>query len=368
MDSFTWGVNNKKYEVSGTYTEVKGCLTEKLVLKVTYTDGIIPPSVLNNRNPDSRKDFANVYFDPRYTLFDFWSDEPILPDENGLYHLWISDNETRIPLQFDGNAEKLSHSGYKFRNYNNCKNWCDNIPYSNTTNTNPTSKTQTFKEVKIGNQIWMKENLNVDHFRNGDPIPYKKNIEEWGLAEDKKEPAWCYHNFNPKNGDKYGKLYNWYAVDDQRGFAPIGYHIPTIGELDILIEYLGVGAVSKMKSSNGWNTYKTGGFFLTCENCSNASPEYKKICPICKGTQQSEKKHPVVVHSGNGNNSSGFSALPGGACYGKYFTKMNNDSGNWWLSNPCNGYEAKCFQISSDSNRKYCAEKTEGFSIRCIKD
>lgn len=69
------------------------------------------------------------------------------------------------------------------------------------------------EEVKVGDQIWMGRNLDVSTFRNGDPIPYAETDEEWEEAGENGEPAWCYYDNDPENGEKYGKLYNWYAVD-----------------------------------------------------------------------------------------------------------------------------------------------------------
>jgi uncharacterized protein (TIGR02145 family) len=63
-------------------------------------------------------------------------------------------------------------------------------------------------EVTIGKQVWMSENLNVDKFRNGDPIPQAKTDEAWKAAGKNKQPAWCYYNNDPSKGTKYGKLYN----------------------------------------------------------------------------------------------------------------------------------------------------------------
>jgi len=84
-----------------------------------------------------------------------------------------------------------------------------------------------FNSVKIGNQIWMTENLNLDRFRNGDIIPEAKTAEEWVATGNAKKPAWCYYDNDPKNGALYGKLYNWYAVNDMRGLAPSGWHVPS---------------------------------------------------------------------------------------------------------------------------------------------
>jgi len=92
----------------------------------------------------------------------------------------------------------------------------------------------TFKKIKIGDQIWADRNLNVNHFRNGEPIPQAISNEEWIEAGDNKQPAWCHYDNDPENGKKYGKLYNWYAVNDPRGLAPEGWEVPTDDEWKIL--------------------------------------------------------------------------------------------------------------------------------------
>lgn len=79
---------------------------------------------------------------------------------------------------------------------------------------------------------WMTKNLNVDHYKNGDSIPEVSDPKKW---EKLKTGAWCYYDNNPGNDKKYGKLYNWYAVNDPRGLAPEGWHIPTKKEFENLI-------------------------------------------------------------------------------------------------------------------------------------
>jgi uncharacterized protein (TIGR02145 family) len=96
------------------------------------------------------------------------------------------------------------------------------------------------KEISIGDQVWMLDNLNVDKFRNGDSIPQAKTDEEWENAGINRQPAWCYYDNNPDNGKKYGKLYNWYAVNDSRGLAPKGWHIPSAEDWIVLLDNLSV--------------------------------------------------------------------------------------------------------------------------------
>ena len=133
--------------------------------------------------------------------------------------------------------------------------------------------------ITIGTQVWMTKNLDVATFRNGDPIPQAKTNEEWEKAGENQQPAWCYYDNDPANGAKYGKLYNWYAVNDSRGLAPSGYHIPSDAEWTILTDFLGGEKVAgtKMKSTDFWADYEG--------------------------------------NSGNGTNESGFSGLPGGYRY-----------------------------------------------------
>ncbi|MFH0735694.1 MAG: fibrobacter succinogenes major paralogous domain-containing protein, partial [bacterium] len=88
--------------------------------------------------------------------------------------------------------------------------------------------------VLIDDQTWTKENLNVDKYRNGEIIPEAKTNAEWIKAGEEGNPAWCYYNNDPENGKKYGKLYNWHAVNDPRGLAPEGWHIPTEAEFETL--------------------------------------------------------------------------------------------------------------------------------------
>ena len=78
--------------------------------------------------------------------------------------------------------------------------------------------------VKICFQTWTLKNLDVCTYQNGDTITEVKNIN---TLKNIKTGAWCYYNFDPKNGKKYGKLYNWFAVNDPRGLAPKGFHIPS---------------------------------------------------------------------------------------------------------------------------------------------
>jgi len=96
-----------------------------------------------------------------------------------------------------------------------------------------------FDTVNIGNQDWKVKNLDVAYFQSGDALPEAQSDEEWERAGENNEPAWCHYENKPENGIKYGKLYNWFAVNDIRGLCPSGWHVPTDKEWDELINYIG---------------------------------------------------------------------------------------------------------------------------------
>jgi uncharacterized protein (TIGR02145 family) len=187
-----------------------------------------------------------------------------------------------------------------------------------------------FKNITIASQEWMTENLNVDKFRNGDAIPEAKTDEEWIKAIENKQPAWCYYDNDPANGEKYGKLYNGYAVSDSRGLAPVGWHVPSDAEWTVLIKTLGGEAVAgmKLKSTSGW------------------------------------------IDSGNGTNESGFSGLPSGLRYERGPFSEIGKIGYWWssakkVSSPA---RTRFLRYSSGYVYKHGSDKRRGLSVRCLRD
>lgn len=116
--------------------------------------------------------------------------------------------------------------------------------------------------VKIGDQTWAAQNLDVVTFRNGDSLIEAKTDKEWKKAYKENKPAWCYYDNDPANGKKFGKMYNVHAIIDSRGLAPVGFHIPSNEEWDKLCETYGgwkkVG--TNLKSSTEWDGDNSSGF------------------------------------------------------------------------------------------------------------
>ena len=222
------------------------------------------------------------------------------------------------------------------------------------------------KEVKIGQQVWTTENLNVDKFRNGEIIPEAKTAAEWHKAGENKQAAWCYYNNDSSNGTKYGKLYNWYAVNDPRGLAPKGWHIPSDQEWTDLTDYLGGDeqAGAKMKSKEGWSEYEGE---IECKACKQWSPQQQasQQCDVCGDTRKLRAKL-----SGNGTNESGFKGLPGGSrsSNGTFF--LIGDFGYWWSSTEYDTYFAwnRYLSYCNGNVSSYYYYKELGFSVRCLRD
>jgi uncharacterized protein (TIGR02145 family) len=187
-----------------------------------------------------------------------------------------------------------------------------------------------YPSILIGTQNWAKENLDVLTYRDGTVIPQVTDATAWAALTT---GAWCWYNNDPANGAIYGKLYNWYAVNDPRGLAPSGWHVPTNEEWTALTTLLGGESVAggKMKTTGAtrWRSLNT-------------------------------------VNT----NESGFSGLPGGH-RGKYgaFYDIRYD-GDWWIASEDFTKSAgprKLYYNLGGAN-KDDANKTYGFSVRCLRD
>jgi uncharacterized protein (TIGR02145 family) len=109
-----------------------------------------------------------------------------------------------------------------------------------------------YRTVRLGNQIWMTENLTVSRFRNGDVIPEAKSEVEWAKMGEAGKPAWCYYLNDTSAGDTLGKLYNWYAATDERGIAPSGWEVPTMDDWDLLRTALGNDSLGFQLRHSNW--------------------------------------------------------------------------------------------------------------------
>ncbi len=188
-----------------------------------------------------------------------------------------------------------------------------------------------YDTLKIGLLFWMKQNLTTSHYRNGDPIPEITSTSLWSTITS---GAWCwYNNDSVTYAAVYGKLYNWYAVNDPRGLAPEGWHVPGDQEWLELSLSLGGDLVSggKLKESgtSHWTTPNTGA-----------------------------------------TNSSGMSLLPGGYRGDGGAFENIGINGIWWSSTGNVASDAYCRFLSYMNTNFFIddAALRSGYSVRCIRD
>jgi uncharacterized protein (TIGR02145 family) len=192
-----------------------------------------------------------------------------------------------------------------------------------------------YPTIVLNGKEWMQKNLDVCKYRNGDPIPQVQDMTQWNKLTT---GAWCYYENKTENGIVYSKLYNGYAVNDPRGLAPAGWHIPLATDLDDLIAYLGginlVAGEMKEKGTTHWVSPNTGA-----------------------------------------TNESGFTGLPAGvvALSGAYPNIITVFSGigylgGWWVNLNKGPYYGYWLSNNSSALSSGSTDPNSGLSIRCVKD
>ncbi|MBI1781270.1 MAG: fibrobacter succinogenes major paralogous domain-containing protein [Sphingobacteriales bacterium] len=206
----------------------------------------------------------------------------------------------------------------------------------------------------ICNQNWMVRNLDVSTYRNGDTIPQVTDPAEWAQLNT---GAWCYYKNNPSNESTYGKLYNWYAVNDPRGLAPKGWHIPSASEWYVLIKCIDPNAdTSHVFSPFGW----------LIDNMSPSS--------IAGGAMKETGTLYWHIPNQGASNSTHFTGLANGYRYDSGLFNFISYYGYWWSTTYTKDIIGS--QHAWHLNLQYndavsfvgFGELRAGLSVRCIKD
>lgn len=195
--------------------------------------------------------------------------------------------------------------------------------------------------VNICGQTWSLKNLDVDHYQNGDSIPQVTDASTWANLTT---GAWCYYNNAPTNNPTYGKLYNWYAVNDPRGLAPAGWHIPNENEWNLLIKCI----------DNNSDT--------SCSSCMALS--------LAGGRMKTYGTSLWLSPNTGGINSSGFTAVPAGYRTGIGGFESQRELTGWWSINEYTSYYSywhAVFYNSADA-LKNNQVKSCGYSVRVVRD
>jgi uncharacterized protein (TIGR02145 family) len=210
-----------------------------------------------------------------------------------------------------------------------------------------------YKVVKIGTQTWMAENLKTTKYNDGISIPNVTGNTAWSYLST---PAYCwYNNDTTTYKNTYGALYNWYTVNTAK-LAPVGWHVPTDAEWTILDNYL---------MANGYNYDGT-----------TTGNKYAKSLAAITNWETSTYTGDVGNDLSK-NNSTGFSALPGGyRGYNGTFVSVGL-SGYWWSATERGmssawsrimyySYYSFIYSTGHVSRNDY--DETIGFSVRCVRD
>ena len=197
-----------------------------------------------------------------------------------------------------------------------------------------------YQTVRIGTQVWMRENLKVSLYRNGNPIITGLTNSAWAATTS---GAYSIYNNDPSNNTIYGKLYNWYAVNDSRGLCPLGWHVPNDAEWKTLETLIGL-PISELDNVGARGV---GGGMLKSTSTLWALP------------------------NSNASNSTGFSALPSGdRTYTGFFENIGAIS-FWWTSSevsPGGAMDRNLYANNAGIGRGNGLYKQMGMAVRCIKN
>ena len=194
-----------------------------------------------------------------------------------------------------------------------------------------------YATVLIGDQCWFAENLRSENYENGDAIPSDLTTSDWSSTTS---GATAVYDESATNLETYGRLYNWYAVDDARGLCPSGWHVPTDGEWMTMEMALGMSEAEANDSGN-------------------------------RGTDQGTQMKTEYgwYNAGNGTNSSGFSGLPGGYRSTNGAFNYAGDFGDWWSSSPSGSSAwSRGLNYINEFVSRSSINRRLGLSVRCVRD
>ena len=205
----------------------------------------------------------------------------------------------------------------------------------------------TYNTVQIGEQCWMKENLETTTYRNGTPIPNITDSIQWGTLTN---GAYVWYDNDISWKDLYGALYNWYTVIDSNSLCPTGWHVPSQEEWMALTDFIG-----------GWIP-PYGDMLKSCRQVNS---------PLGGDCLTSE--HPRWEAYGDyyGTDDFGFSGLPGGNRYFEdgLFTCLGEVGFHWTTTEfSSTGAHVTVLLHNYDLVAHSFRHKNEGFSVRCLKD
>ena len=196
-----------------------------------------------------------------------------------------------------------------------------------------------YETIQIGEQLWMAENLKVAHYNNGNEIPTGFGNVDWGELST---GAYEVYDNSPNNSDIYGYLYNWYALDDNRGICPEDWHVPSDAEWKQLEMYLGMSQEE------------------VDEIFDRGTDEGGKLKGL--GTEYWEDPNTGAT------NESGFTALPGGSCWGDDCTNIGKKTFYWSATGTFGNATLRNLIYDNSMIGSVNQSMNSGLSVRCVAD
>jgi uncharacterized protein (TIGR02145 family) len=205
-----------------------------------------------------------------------------------------------------------------------------------------------YNTVKIGNQVWMAENLKTTKFNDGTPIPQVTESTAWSNLST---PGYCWYNNDINYKNTYGAIYNYYVFENDltppsppmdKKLCPTGWHLPNVSEWKALM--------------------------------ATADPEYDNFdhnkCLNCISFNAGAKlKEAGTIHwqstTVDVSNETGFTALPGGSRVRDGSFKLIGQQGTWWMYG--NMFVSMSY-MSNDVGADLDQPRKIGHSVRCLKD
>lgn len=327
-------------DMSSANTEVQSMVTalNKSTSALNAGEALLPnqlndqPAHISNKTVYQSKDFA--YSGTNFSVTNISNPLVTLTSQD------VVGEELRVKFTTNSNIDQsfTYDLNYNKGQYNISQNIASNLIVSNPCPSSTVTDIDgnIYNTVAIGNQCWMKENLKTTRYSDGSSITEVEDITTWEdiYITHSQVPAWCYYDGDAVYNATYGKLYNWYVVADPRNACPTGWHVPTDDEFTQLVDYLGgfLVAGGKMKALGLWYTPNVGA-----------------------------------------DNSSGFTALPGGWRYNTGNSGGIGIDGYFWTATPNNStpntssYLRYMNNVNTDASHSFFTRE-DGYSVRCVGD
>lgn len=336
-------------------------------------------NTLSNGNGGDYSVGAIYTTDANITMYAKWTALPIYTityDDNNSTAGNVPSTHTKtqgIAVTLAGNDNNLIKSGYTFMGWNTAANGSGtdyDVGASYTVDTSVTlyakwtlngtvvvsgpkiidADGNIYTSIVIGTQVWTVENLRTTKYNDGTAIPHVTDNATWASLST---PAYSWYNNSTDTAyhQKWGALYNWYVVNpnNQKQIAPTGWRVPTDSDWTTLENFL---------VANGYNW----------DGTTTESKNGKALASTTDWTNFGTRG--VVGNDISSNNSTGFTALPGGYRHYLGYFSTQYEYGYWWCAPEVNASRAQSRTLSyyREFLHVYSTIKQEGFSVRLVRD